>query len=358
VAWGKTSDGQYSRGPQARSPRGARLPVMEVRTFDAPSGERLDVAIAQALAVSRTFAKELVSEGYVTLDGKPVGKPATKLSGNEVVSVLLPPARPVDVEPEDLDVPVLFEDEYLAVIDKPPGIVAHPTATVRTGTVVNALLGRIPLSKERFQDPADDLFRPGIVHRLDKDTSGVMVVAKTDEAHRHLANSFKRRFTEKEYVAIAVGEVADGTIVDAPIGRHPVERQRMTVGGEAPRSASTHVWALARAPGHTLVRAKPHTGRTHQIRVHLWHLGAPILGDEVYGKASSLIGRQALHARSLTLPHPRDNAPVTFVAPVREDIVEAWLRLGGSWPSELELPLSRPVEGPPPGMEPPPDRGD
>lgn len=331
---------------------------MEVRTFDAPSGERLDVAIAQALAVSRTFAKELVSEGYVTLDGKPVGKPATKLSGNEVVSVLLPPARPVDVEPEDLDVPVLFEDEYLAVIDKPPGIVAHPTATVRTGTVVNALLGRIPLSKERFQDPADDLFRPGIVHRLDKDTSGVMVVAKTDEAHRHLANSFKRRFTEKEYVAIAVGEVADGTIVDAPIGRHPVERQRMTVGGEAPRSASTHVWALARAPGHTLVRAKPHTGRTHQIRVHLWHLGAPILGDEVYGKASSLIGRQALHARSLTLPHPRDNAPVTFVAPVREDIVEAWLRLGGSWPSELELPLSRPVEGPPPGMEPPPDRGD
>src|SRR5690606_35606320 len=143
-------------------------------------------------------------------------------------------------------------------------------------------------------------------------TSGVMVVAKTDEAHRHLANSFKRRFTEKEYVAIAVGDVEDGAIVDAPIGRHPVERQRMTVGGEAPRSASTHFWALARAPGHTLVRAKPHTGRTHQIRVHLWHLGAPILGDEVYGRRSGLIGRQALHARSLTLPHPRDNAPVTF----------------------------------------------
>ena len=330
---------------------------MEVRTFDAPSGERLDVAIAQALAVSRTFAKELVNEGYVTLDGKPVGKPATKLTGREVVSVLLPPVEPIDVEPEDLDVPILYEDEYLAAIDKPPGIVAHPTATVRTGTVVNALMGRIPLSKERYMDPADVLYRPGIVHRLDKDTSGVMVVAKTDEAHRHLANSFKRRFTEKEYVAIAVGEVEDGVIVDAPMGRHPVERQRMTVGGEAPRSASTHFWALARAPGHTLVRAKPHTGRTHQIRVHLWHLGAPILGDEVYGRRSPLIPRQALHARSLTLPHPRDNMPVTFIAPVREDIVEAWLRLGGSWPAELEPPPPVPPDVPPPGMEPPGGRG-
>ena len=330
---------------------------MEVRTFDAPSGERLDVAIAQALAVSRTFAKELVSEGYVTLDGKPVGKPATKLTGSEVVSVLLPPPEPMDVEPEDLDIPILFEDEYLAAIDKPPGIVAHPTATVRTGTVVNALLGRMPLSKERYQDPADLLYRPGIVHRLDKDTSGVMVVAKTDEAHRHLANSFKRRFTEKEYVAIAVGDVEDGAMVDAPIGRHPVERQRMTVGGEAPRGASTHFWALARAPGHTLVRAKPHTGRTHQIRVHLWHLGAPVLGDEVYGRRSGHIGRQALHARSLTLPHPRDNAPVTFVAPVHEDMVEAWLALGGSWPAELEPPVPVPPDVPPPGVEPPPGRG-
>ncbi len=310
----------------------------DLRTFDAPAGERLDVAISQALSVSRTLAKDLVNDGWVTLDGRPVGKPATKLAGTEVVSVLLPPPRPLDVEAEDLDVTVLYEDEYLAVIDKPPGIVAHPTATVRTGTVVNALLGRMPLSKERFQHPTDELYRPGIVHRLDKDTSGVMVVAKTDEAHRHLANSFKRRFTEKEYVAIAVGDVKDGAIVDAPIGRHPVKRQQMTVGGEAPRSASTLYWALRKAHGHTLVRAKPHTGRTHQIRVHLWHLGAPILGDEVYGTASQHIARQALHARSLTLPHPRDDSPVTFLAPVRPDIVAAWLELGGSWPQELEPP--------------------
>lgn len=317
----------------------AEVDDFDVRTFEAPTGERLDVAISQALAVSRTLAKDLVNDGYVTLDGRPVGKPATKLAGTEIVSVLMPPPRPFDVEAEDLDVTVLYEDEFLAVIDKPPGIVAHPTATVRTGTVVNALLGRMPLSKERFQHPTDELYRPGIVHRLDKDTSGVMVVAKTDEAHRHLANSFKRRFTEKEYVAVAVGEVQDGAIVDAPIGRHPVRRHQMTVGGEMPRSASTLLWALRRAPGHTLVRAKPHTGRTHQIRVHLWHLGAPILGDEVYGTASRRIGRHALHARSLTLPHPRDNSPVTFVAPVRHDIVEAWLGLGGEWPEELEPPV-------------------
>ena len=317
----------------------AKVEDYDVRTFDAPTGERLDVAISQELSVSRTLAKDLVSDGYVTLDGRPVGKPATKLTGSEVVSVLMPPPRPFDVEAEDLDVTVLYEDEFLAVIDKPPGIVAHPTATVRTGTVVNALLGRMPLSKERFQHPTDELYRPGIVHRLDKDTSGVMVVAKTDEAHRHLANSFKRRFTEKEYVAIAVGTVQDDVIVDAPIGRHPVKRHQMTVGGEAPRSASTLLWALRNAPGHTLVRAKPHTGRTHQIRVHLWHLGTPILGDDVYGTASGRIGRQALHARSLTLPHPRDNSPVTFVAPVRHDIVEAWLGLGGEWPDELEPPV-------------------
>ena len=316
---------------------GAVSDELDFRTFDAPQGERLDVAIAQALALSRTYAKSLVDDGYVMLDGRPVGKPATKLSGAEVVTVMLPPPRPLDVEPEDVPVGIIYEDLDMAVIDKPPGMVAHPTATVRTGTVVNALLGRMPLSKEKLQDPTDEAYRPGIVHRLDKDTSGVMAVAKTDEAHRHLANSFKRRFTEKEYLAITVGAVEDGAYVDAPIGRHPVKRQQMTVGGEAPRTASTHFWLLASAPGHSLVRAKPHTGRTHQIRVHLAHLGAPILGDEVYGRPSQHIARQALHAHRLTIPHPHDNRPMTFVAPVPIDMIEAWLVVGGSWPSDLDL---------------------
>ena len=305
---------------------------LDFRTFDAPAGERLDVAIAQALELSRTYAKGLVDDGYVMLDGRPVGKPATKLNGSEVVTVMLPPPRPFDVEAEDVPLDIIYEDLDMAVIDKPPGMVAHPTATLRSGTVVNALLGRMPLSKEKLQDPTDEVYRPGIVHRLDKDTSGVMAVAKTDEAHRHLANSFKRRFTEKEYIAIVVGSIEDGAYVDAAIGRHPVKRQQMTVGGEAPRTASTHFWRLAEAPGHTLVRAKPHSGRTHQIRVHLAHLGAPIIGDEVYGRPSSFIARQALHAQRLTIPHPHDNRPMTFIAPVPVDMIQAWLTLGGSWP--------------------------
>jgi 23S rRNA pseudouridine1911/1915/1917 synthase len=236
------------------------------------------------------------------------------------------------VAAEDLDLTVIFEDEHLAAVDKPPGMTAHPTATLRSGTVVNALLGRMPLAKEQRLDPNADAYRPGIVHRLDKDTSGVMVVAKHDAAHRALAAAFKRRLTEKVYVAIVVGSVDDAVVVDAPIGRHPVKRQQMTVGGSNPRSATTHVRALARAGVHTLVRANPHTGRTHQIRVHLAHLGAPILGDLVYGRASDAIDRQALHALQLTVPHPFDNHAITFSAQVPADMVHAWLRLGGSWP--------------------------
>jgi 23S rRNA pseudouridine1911/1915/1917 synthase len=305
---------------------------VDVRTFEAPAGERLDVAIAQALDLSRTFAKDLIDDGYVTLDGRPVGKPATKLVGDELVSVLVPPPRPHHVEPEDLDLHVIYQDDDLAAIDKPPGMTAHPTATLRTGTVVNALLGRMQLSKERTMDPTDEAYRPGIVHRLDKDTSGVMVVAKHDEAHRELSAAFKRRLTAKAYVAIAVGTLPDEVHVDAAIGRHPVERQRMTVGGGNPKSASTIVRVLARVPGYVLVRALPHSGRTHQIRVHLAHLGAPILGDLVYGRPSAAIDRQALHAQRLTVPHPRDHQAITFQADVPADMVQAWLALGGHWP--------------------------
>ncbi len=323
--------GQYSAAA-ARSRQAARLSDVDVRSFEAPDGERLDVAIAMALELSRTYAKELVSEGYVTIDGRPVGKAAHKLGGHEIVSVLLPPPRPMLVEPEDIDLDIIYQDDELAAINKPPNLVAHPTATLRTGTVVNALLGRMELSKEKIYDPAEEAYRPGIVHRLDKDTSGVMVVAKTDAAHRHLAASFKKRLTEKEYVAIAVGSIDDAVHLDAPIGRHPVKRQQMTVGGDAPKPAVTAFRVIARIPGYVLVKAKPHSGRTHQIRVHLAHLGAPVLADAMYGRPSEVIARQALHAYRLTVPHPRDNQAITFIAQVPVDMVGAWIRLGGTWP--------------------------
>ena len=183
--------------------------------------------------------KPLLMKATSSLTGVRWGKPSHKLKGEEIVTVMLPPSRPMMVEPEDIPLDIIYQDQYLAAINKPPFLIAHPTSTVRTGTVVNALLGRIQLSKDNLFDPKEDDYRPGIVHRLDKDTSGVMVIAKNDEAHRHLAASFKKRLTEKTYVAIAVGDMDDDVHLDAPIGRHPVNRQKMTVGGTQPRNAST-----------------------------------------------------------------------------------------------------------------------
>lgn len=309
---------------------------VEVKVFEAPAGERLDVAIAVALQLSRTYAKSLVEEGFVQLNGRPILKASQKLSGLELVSVVLPPPKPAAVEAEDIPLDIIYEDDDLAAIDKPPGLAAHPTATLRSGTVVNALLGRMALAKERLYRPDDDDYRPGIVHRLDKDTSGVMVIAKNDEAHRHMAASFKKRLTEKEYLAIAVGDIPDEIHVEAPIGRHPQSRQMMTVGGKGARAANTFFRVLTRIrrgdARYAFVKAKPHTGRTHQIRVHLAYLGAAILGDEVYGKPSSVISRQALHALRLTLPHPRDHQAITFTAQAPLDMITAWLALGGTWP--------------------------
>ncbi len=158
-----------------------------------------------------------------------------------------------------------------------------------------------------------------------------MVVAKTDAAHRHLAASFKKRLTEKEYVAIAVGSLQDDVHLDAPIGRHPVKRQQMVVGGENAKTAVTAFRVIARVPGYVLVKAKPHSGGTPQIRVHLAHLGAPVLGDLVWPRIRAF-DRQALRAYRLTVPHPRDDQAITFIAQVPVDMVSAWLRRGGSWP--------------------------
>lgn len=306
----------------------------EFRSLEAIAHERLDIALAQGLELSRSYAKNLVLEGYVQVNGQPIMKAAHKLKGTEILTVMLPPARPLTVEAEDVALELIYQDQHFVCIDKPAGMVAHPTASVRSGTVVNALLGKIPLAKDDLFHPDDEDYRPGIVHRLDKETSGVMVVAKTAEAHRELAAAFKKRLTEKVYVALVVGKLEPEIYVDAPIGRHPSQRHKMGINGSNAKSAQTRFWVIAELQHATLgtislLRAKPHTGRTHQIRVHLQHLGVPILGDKVYGRESQLMPRQALHAQRLTLPHPYDKQAITFAAHIPEDMLQAWLVLGG-----------------------------
>ncbi|WP_347240772.1 RluA family pseudouridine synthase [Thermus sp.] len=296
-------------------------------------GLRLDQAVAEALGVSRARAQAWIAQGWVRVGEKVVSKPAYRLKGEEVV--VAPPEERPWVVPEDLALPVLYEDEDMLVLNKPPGLLTHPAPGVYTGTVVNALLGRyFPLEGGEAQASRPELVRPGIVHRLDKDTSGVLVVAKHPGALEALSQAFRDRMVMKRYLALTEGHPREGTLI-APIGRHPVERHKMHVGGIAPRYAETDFALLKVSGPYALVEARPHTGRTHQIRVHLKHLGAPILGDELYGRRSPHIGRQALHAYELRIPHPRTGRVLEFLAPVPQDMVAAWEALGGRWPEML-----------------------
>ena len=295
-------------------------------------GLRLDQAVAEALGISRTQAQAWIGAGRVRVGERVVTKPAYRLKGEEV-GVEPPLEPPPLVMPEALDLPILYLDEEVLVLNKPPGMITHPAPGVYSGTVVNALLGRFveEVAAERPEE-----VRPGIVHRLDKDTSGVLVVARHEGAARRLAEAFRDRMVLKRYLALTHGHPREGSLI-APIGRHPVDRTRMHVGGLAARYAETAFSLLATAGPFALVEARPHTGRTHQIRVHLRHLGAPILGDEVYGQKSPHIRRQALHAYELRFPHPRTGRMVEVTAPVPRDMAEAWRALGGAWPEGILL---------------------
>jgi 23S rRNA pseudouridine1911/1915/1917 synthase len=297
----------------------------EVRRFVvAPpdAGLRLDVFLARASALSRARVQALIAEGRARVDGTP-RKAGQAVAPGQKVELSVPPPVPLDLTPEAIPLDVLHEDEALVVVNKPAGLVVHPGAGRPSGTLVHALLahcGRLP--------GIGGVERPGIVHRLDRDTSGVMVVAKTEEAHRALSQDFKSRRVQKRYLALVHGEMAQpaGTI-EAPIGRREHDRQRMGVR-EGGRDARTRYRVIQRRPGRTLVELLPETGRTHQLRVHLAHIGHPVVGDLTYGgrrerRAAGRQGaveRQMLHAWRLGFHHPVRGLWMEFTAPVPADM--------------------------------------
>ncbi len=290
----------------------------ETFTLEVPSRqERLDIyLVSQRPALTRSQVRQLIGNGHVLVNNCP-SKPGQKLKVGDEVRVTLPEPQPADLQAEDIAVSVLYQDGDLAVVDKPAGISVHPGPGHPTGTLVNALLAIFP-------DIAGigDTVRPGIVHRLDKDTSGVMVVAKTTASHQHLARQLASRSMSKTYSALALGEVlpAEGTL-RYPVGRDRGNRKRMAVV-EGGRESVTRYEVIRSVGGCSLLNVFPQTGRTHQIRVHFAAIGHPLLGDELYGKKSPMLPRQFLHAYSLGFVHPSTGEKMTFTAPLPEDMNE------------------------------------
>ena len=265
-------------------------------------GERLDVFAARLAGVTRSRAGTLIRQGRVAVDGAPQTKTGIKLKAGATVRLEVPPAAPVAVEAEDIALDILYQDEDLAVVFKPSGMVVHPAAGNERGTLVNALLKHL----DNLSGIGGEI-RPGIVHRIDKDTSGLLLVAKNDFSHVALSEQIRAHTVKRAYRAIVIGGFReDAGTVEGPIGRHPTDRKRMAIvpGG---RSATTHWTVLERLRGATLIEARLTTGRTHQIRVHMASIGHPVLGDPVYGPKKSpypVEGGQLLHAFRLGFVHP------------------------------------------------------
>jgi 23S rRNA pseudouridine1911/1915/1917 synthase len=308
---------------------------------DSAAGMRLDLFLCQSCdGYSRTQIRAAVQDDGASVDGKVV-RPSLKLKVGQNVRFQVPPLPEDDTVAENIPLDVLFEDDGLVVVNKPPGMVVHPARGNWSGTLTSALA-------YRFQSLSDvgGPTRPGIVHRLDRDTSGVIVIAKTNAVHNHLAAQFHDRIVEKEYFAITASPMdRDRDIIDVPIGRHPYQREKQAIREhhESSRPAKTFYEVISRHGRYTQVRLKPHTGRTHQLRVHLAHIGAGILCDKLYAGHSQVtpsqivvgcgdsraklvageppvLTRQALHARILTITHPQSGKSMTFEAPIAPDI--------------------------------------
>ena len=286
---------------------------------------RLDVFLARELSgFSRSRIQQLIRGGFVRLNDNPA-RPRDLVRAGDHVDLTEPPLEKIDNQPEPIPLEILFEDDDLIAINKPAGLVVHPGAGHREHTLVNALLHHCPaLSGIGGKE------RPGIVHRLDKDTSGCLVVAKNDEAHRNLSVQFAERSVEKIYLALVSGKLRRSAgVIETSIGRHPVHRQRMSVTSRRGRAAKTEYRVLRSSEEMSLVECRLHSGRTHQIRVHLHHLGHPVLGDKVYGARSTKnFSRQMLHAWKLGFEHPRTKQWKNFEAPLPDDFENAAKSLG------------------------------
>ncbi|MEX0912805.1 MAG: RluA family pseudouridine synthase [Gemmatimonadota bacterium] len=302
---------------------------------DAP---RIDTYLARRLDLSRSRIEQLIEAGHVQVNGRVPKKRERPPAGARIV-VDLPPAEPSHIPAEPIPLDIVYEDGDLLVLNKPEGMVVHPAPGHRTGTLVNALLHQV-----EDLSGIGGVLRPGIVHRLDRDTSGLMIVAKNDQAHQRLSLALKRRKVRRGYLAAAWGHLREDEVsVDAPVGRHPGQRKRMAVV-EGGRRAVTHFQRIERWRAADLVRAELETGRTHQIRVHLLHIGHAVVGDSTYGPnrergfsgtdrgwATALAARtnrQFLHAAQLRFVHPRTGASLEFDAPLPEDLmsVAEWAR--------------------------------
>ena len=286
--------------------------------------ERIDKYLGAVLSdQSRSFLQKLIREGGVLVNGKPV-KASYRVDGEDQIEIFLPePETPV-IPAENIPLDILYEDKDLLIVNKPKGMVVHPAAGHRTGTLVNAVLYHC-----RGQlSGINGVMRPGIVHRIDRDTTGALVVCKNDRAHNHVANQLKEHTITRRYVAVVAGVIREeeGT-VDAPIGRHPTERKKMAAGVKNGKRAVTHYRVLQRFRAHTLIECRLETGRTHQIRVHMQYLGHPLVGDFLYCSDfpayQKRMQRQALHSHHLQFQHPITGQQMSFTSPLPPDM--AWI---------------------------------
>jgi 23S rRNA pseudouridine1911/1915/1917 synthase len=310
--------------------------TIDIRLQPAHAGWRLDRALAAAVpTLSRERLKTLIRTGAVESAGKALRDPATKVRGDESFRVAVPEPEPAHNEPQDIPLTIVFEDEHLLVVDKPAGLVVHPAAGNLDGTLVNALLHHCGGSLSGIGGVA----RPGIVHRIDKDTSGLLVVAKTDVAHEALARQFAAHSIDRRYLAIVSGVPrSNGGKVDAPLARSATNRKKIAiVEGSRGKRAVTHWSRLNVLKDAALVECRLETGRTHQVRVHMASIGHPLLGDPVYGRSGKTHGkllkelqfrRQALHAAELGFTHPVTKHRLSFSSPMPPDMQELFNALG------------------------------